>query len=96
MTTSASSSAVYSESNVSISRVLIFCASPGATRYTAGASPQTLYLSATTSINSVTYNGTHLLPVATSASASFTVGLGPNESVVVSYSGAMTANVMTH
>jgi pectate lyase-like protein len=64
--------------------------------YTAGPSPQTLYLSATTSINSVTYNGTHLLPVATSASAPFTVGLGPNESVVISYSGAMTANVMTH
>jgi hypothetical protein len=64
--------------------------------YTASISPQTLYLSATTSINAVTYNGTSLLPVATGAGVNFTVDLGPNETVIVSYSGAMTANVMTH
>ena len=72
--------------------------SPGASpwSYTSGVSPQTIYLSATTSINSVSYGGQAILPVPTSASASFAVQLDPNETIVISYSGALTANVMIH
>jgi hypothetical protein len=64
--------------------------------YTASMSPQTLYMAAATSINSVLYGGVALLPGPTGSGAPFTLGLGPNETVVVSYSGAMTASVMTH
>jgi len=64
--------------------------------YTCGASPQTVYLSASTSITGITYSSNSLLPAASGANVVVTVGLGPNEAIIISYTGTLTAHVMTH
>ena len=64
--------------------------------YTAGRSPETLYLSATTSITQVTQGGVSILPQATPANGNLSVSLGPNESVVITYTGTLAAKKMVH
>jgi uncharacterized cupin superfamily protein len=64
--------------------------------YTAGTSPETLYIAATTSITQVTQNGTTVLPQATGANGNFTIQLGPNEVAVVTYTGTLGAKKMVH
>ena len=66
--------------------------------YASGHSPQTLYLSSTGTISSVTYNpgGGVLLPAPAGAGVPFTVGLGPNEAIIVHYTGTLSAAVFTH
>lgn len=64
--------------------------------YTAGTSPQTLYLSASSSITAVTQDSVSLLGAATGANTTFTAGLGPNEQITIAYTGSLSAAVMTH
>lgn len=64
--------------------------------YTAGPSPETLYVSASTSISAVTQGGTSILPAATGANGLLTIELGPNEAAVITYTGTLTAKKMIH
>lgn len=64
--------------------------------YTAGASPETLYMSASTSITNITQGGVGL-PIASSGNALATVNLSPNETVnSITYTGTLTAKKVIH
>ncbi|MDG4894615.1 hypothetical protein P9272_13640 [Mesorhizobium sp. WSM4976] len=65
--------------------------------YTAGSSPETLYFSAATSVTAVTQSaGVSILPAALGANVPFAAQLGPNEAIVITYTGALTAKKMVH
>lgn len=64
--------------------------------YTAGASPETTYFSASTSITAATQGGVSILPAATGANAVMTIQLGPFEAVVITYTGSLTGKKMIH
>jgi hypothetical protein len=65
--------------------------------YTAGASPETLYFSASTGISAVTQSGgTSILPAALAANVPMTVELDPGQAVVITYTGTLTAKKMVH
>jgi hypothetical protein len=64
--------------------------------YTAGASPETLYFSASTGVSAVTQGGVSVLPAALAANVPFAAQLGPNEAIVVTYTGTLTAKKMVH
>ncbi len=64
--------------------------------YTAGASPETLYYSATKSISSVTQGGVNILPAAIGANVPFTTQLEPGQTIVITYTGLLTAKKMVH
>lgn len=72
--------------------------SPGSSpwTYTAGASPETLYMSASTAIATVTVNGTGVLPHATGANVPITIQLPPFGVAVTTYTGALTSNKMIY
>lgn len=71
---------------------------PGASpwTYTAGPTPETIYLSASTSIIGLNMGATAILPAATAANENFTLGLGPNDVAVIAYTGTLTAHRMRH
>ena len=62
--------------------------------YTAGASPETVYLAATT-ITNITQGGNSILPVALGAT-DFTLQLGPYEAAIITYTGTLVAKKMVH
>ncbi|MBZ9943426.1 hypothetical protein LB533_20275 [Mesorhizobium sp. BR1-1-13] len=64
--------------------------------YTAGRSPETLYVAASTSISQVTQGGVSILPQATGANGNFAIHLGPNDVAVVTYTGTLVAKKMVH
>ncbi|MBR0913132.1 hypothetical protein [Bradyrhizobium japonicum] len=67
--------------------------------YTAGFSPETLYIAAgggTGSITQVTQGGVSILPQATANNGNFTIQLGPNEAAVITYTGTLVAKKMVH
>ena len=64
--------------------------------YTAGASPETLYYSATSGISAVTQNGVAILPAAIGGNVPFTTVLEPGETIVVTYTGTISAKKMVH
>ena len=70
---------------------------PGASpfSYTAGASPETIYLAAG-SITSILCNGIEIMPAATSINVTVTVPLGPYEVARISYTGSLSARKMVH
>jgi len=84
--------------NVGVNPVGASAQSPGSSpwTYTAGASPETLYVAASTSITAVTQGGVSILPAATGADINHTISLGPNEPVVITYTGSLTAKTMIH
>lgn len=98
LTNTASGTANRITNNVGYNPIGAAAVTPGASpyTYTAGASPETLYISASTSITGLTQGGVSTLPVATAANATVTVQLGPNEAVVVNYTGTLTAKKMVH
>ncbi|WP_143748413.1 right-handed parallel beta-helix repeat-containing protein [Mesorhizobium carmichaelinearum] len=71
---------------------------PGASpyTYTAGASPETVYTSATTSITAATQGGVSILPAALGANVPLCIQLEPNEAVAITYTGTLTARKMVH
>jgi hypothetical protein len=91
-------SAVIVHDNVGYNPVGASSISPGASpyTYTAGASPETIYISDTVGITNVTYSGTSILPHATAANQPLTVEVGPLEPVVITYSGVLTGKKMIH
>lgn len=64
--------------------------------YTAGASPETLYYSATTGISAVKQGTVGILPAAIGANIPLTTELEPGQSVVITYTGTLTAKKMVH
>lgn len=64
--------------------------------YTAGPSPETLYISDTTGISSITFGAVQMLPTSIVANAVFTLELGPNDPVLITHGGTMTAKRMIH
>lgn len=64
--------------------------------YTAGNSPETLYIAASTSITALTQGGVSILPIATSANGQIAVSLDANAVLVVTYTGTLTAAKMVH
>ncbi|QKC81529.1 hypothetical protein [Mesorhizobium sp. NZP2077] len=65
--------------------------------YTAGASPETLYFSASTGISAITQSGgTSILPAALAANVPMTVDLDPGQAVVITYTGTLAAKKMVH
>ena len=62
--------------------------------YTAGASPETVYLAATT-ITNITQGGNSILPAALGAT-DFTLELGPLEAAIITYTGTLVAKKMVH
>ena len=64
--------------------------------YTAGASPETLYLSDSSGITALTDNGTSILPHTTGANVVLTVDLGPFETAVITSGGTLTGKKMIH
>lgn len=64
--------------------------------YTAGQSPETIYMSASTSINTITQGAVSILPAATGANVNHTVHLEPNEAIIIGYSGTLTMKKMVH
>jgi hypothetical protein len=62
--------------------------------YTAGASPETVYLAATT-ITNVTQGGNSILPAALGAT-DFTLQLGPYDAAIITYTGTLVAKKMVH
>jgi hypothetical protein len=68
--------------------------SPGASPWTyqASSSPETVYVDVGTSISSITQSGINILPNTTGAGAIVTVDLGPNETMVVTYTGGLAAH----
>lgn len=84
--------------NVGYNPVGASALSPGASpwAYAAGASPETIYLSAATSITAVTIGGVSILPAATAANAVLTLEPGPFEAIVITYTGALTGKRMIH
>lgn len=73
--------------------------SPGGSpwTYTASKSPETLWVSAATSINDISIVGKgSISPVAVGANQTFAVELGPGDAAVITYSGALTAKRMIH
>lgn len=93
-----SGTSIYITNNIGYNPVGVSTPTPGASpyTYTAGNSPQTVYLSASTSITGITQNGSAILPAASGAGVTVTVDLGPLEAVIISYTGTLTAHVMTH
>ncbi|WP_341837321.1 right-handed parallel beta-helix repeat-containing protein [Chitinophaga pollutisoli] len=59
--------------------------------YTAGISPETVYFSASTGVSAVTRGGVSILPAALGANVPFTAVLSPGESIVVTYTGTLSA-----
>lgn len=77
----------------------------GASALAPGASPWTLTngptrasvsLAAATSITGITFGGVSLLAAAVGANTPYPLELGPNEAVVITYTGALTARQMIH
>lgn len=64
--------------------------------YTASASPETLYISASSGISAVAQLGGSILPSAIAANTNFAIPLDPNEQVLITYTGTMTAKKMIH
>lgn len=64
--------------------------------YTTGLSPETLYLSSSTSLDQVFQAGLEILPHSIGANQVFTLQLGPNETPLILYTGTLTANKMVH
>lgn len=64
--------------------------------YTAGHSPETLYLSASGGITTLTVGGISIIPTSLGNNAVFTVQLNPNDVVVPTYSGTLTIQRMIH
>jgi hypothetical protein len=64
--------------------------------YTAGASPETIYLSASGGVSAVTQNGTGVLPAALGNNIVATFDLGPGEILTPTYGGAITMKKMVH
>jgi hypothetical protein len=64
--------------------------------YNAGASPETLYYSATSGISAVTQGGVGILPAPVGANIPLTTELGPGEKIVITYTGTLTAKKMVH
>ena len=64
--------------------------------YTAGASPETIYMSASTGITAVSQNGVAILPAALGNNVMGTFQLGPNETLVPTYTGTLTMKKMVH
>jgi hypothetical protein len=64
--------------------------------YTAGASPETLYYSASSGISAVTQGGVSILPAAIGANIPLTTVLGPGESIVITYTGTLTVKKTVH
>jgi len=62
--------------------------------YTAGASPETVYLAATT-ITNITQGGNSILPAALGAT-DFTLQLGPYDAAIITYTGTLVAKKMVH
>ena len=72
--------------------------SPGASpwTFTAGNSPGTLFLSASTSITALTQNGTSILPAATGAAIPLSVPFNANDVIIVTYTGTLSAQQMVN
>lgn len=72
--------------------------SPGVSpyTYTAGNSPETLYVAASTSITAMTQDGSSILPIATAANGQIAVSLDPGSVLVVTYTGVLTAAKYIH
>lgn len=64
--------------------------------YTAGRSPETLYFSASTGVSAVTQGGVSILPAALAANVPLAAQLGPNEAIIITYTGTLTAKKMVH
>ena len=64
--------------------------------YTAGASPEILYYSATSGISAVSRGGVSVLPAAVGANIPITTVLAPGESIVITYTGTLNAKKMIH
>lgn len=64
--------------------------------YTAGPSPETIYMSASTAVSAITQGGTSILPAALGANVNYTIHLGPNEAIVPTYTGTLTMKKMVH
>lgn len=71
---------------------------PGASpwTYTAGPTPETVYPRASTNVTQVSLGGTNLLAANIAAGIPVTVHLGPNESVVITYTGTLTMPKFVH
>lgn len=64
--------------------------------YLCGPTPQTLYVSTSTSLVSAVVGGTNVLPATLGSSFPLTVDLGPNEIATFNYSGVLTVITYTH
>lgn len=75
-----------------------FTPSVGASPWTYSAGPfrTTLYLSASSSITAVTQGGGPILPVPTGANQTLTLVLDPLEAAIITYTGTLTAQGMSH
>jgi hypothetical protein len=60
--------------------------------YTAGASPETVYVASTAAITSLALKGVNVLPTNIAANTLFPVDLSPNETMVVTTTGTLGAN----
>lgn len=64
--------------------------------FTAGPYRTTLYASASTSMTAVTQGGVSILPAATGANVPISFQLEPNEAIIITYTGTLTAKKMEH
>ena len=64
--------------------------------YTAGSSPETIYMSASSGISAVSQNGGAILPAALGNNIMGTFQLGANETLVPTYGGTLTMKKMVH
>lgn len=64
--------------------------------YQAASVPETVYLSASTGVSALTQNAVAVLPAALGANVPFCAQLGPNETIVIAYTGTLTAKKMIH
>lgn len=72
--------------------------SPGASpwTYTNGAEPREVFLSASTGLTSVQTGGNNTLPASAGANVPFTIELSPFQSIVITYTGTLSATSYTH
>jgi len=71
---------------------------PGASpwTFTAGSSPVTLYILSDTGISSITNGGVEILPGAIAAGSMRPFWVDPNDSIIITYTGTLTARKTTH
>lgn len=81
------------ESNLGYNPVGISNLTPGVSpwTYTAGSIPETILFAASTSVASATISGISAIPAGTGANINSTVPLGPNQSIIITYAGTLTA-----